>query len=166
MTMKKINLIHNPDAGRKKYSTREVKRLLESNGFECLHASRDLKDSKKWNEGDFIVVAGGDGTVRKLIRQLLKRRVLEGIPPIAILPAGTANNIANTLGISGSLEEIINSWKSGSVKNYDVGKIDGLPHARFFLESFGCGIMPSFMKEIRAKIKKEKLSPEEELALA
>jgi len=66
---------------------------------------------KKWKKalkkpGDIVAVAGGDGTVGKVARRLI------GSPtPIAILPLGTANNIANTLDVTGkSLKELIRSW--------------------------------------------------------
>jgi len=56
--------------------------------------------------GDIVAVAGGDGPVGKVARRLI------GSPtPIAILPLGTANNIANTLDVTGkSLKELIRSW--------------------------------------------------------
>jgi diacylglycerol kinase (ATP) len=43
-----------------------------------------------------VVIAGGEGTVVKAISHLYERNM-----PIAILPLGSANNIAGSLGIRG-----------------------------------------------------------------
>ncbi len=61
---------------------------------------------------DFIVAAGGDGTIRKITKELLDRKLSEKTWPIALLPLGTANNIAQTLEINGTSEDIIHSWHS------------------------------------------------------
>ena len=52
--------------------------------------------------GDVVLVAGGDGTVRKAAEFLIGRGV-----PIALLPLGTANNVSRTLGLSDSVQEVI-----------------------------------------------------------
>ena len=51
---------------------------------------------------DLVLVAGGDGTVAKVARCLVDRDIAHRIP-IAILPVGTANNIARSLGIEGEV---------------------------------------------------------------
>src|SRR5436190_20739936 len=101
------------------------------------------KTWKKINEkADFLVVAGGDSTIRKITKELLDRKLSEKTWPIALLPLGTANNIAQTLNIEGNTEEIIQSWHHIHVKAFDVGRIHGLPKVDFFLESLGYGIFP------------------------
>src|ERR1700693_2303775 len=108
--MKIINLLHNPTAGNEDHSKEELISLLEENGYECRYSSMK-KDWKNLEEKvDFIVAAGGDGTIRKITKELLERKLSEKIWPIALLPLGTANNVAQTLEINGSTEEIIQSW--------------------------------------------------------
>lgn len=94
-------------------------------------------------------MAGGDGTVRKLAGELLDRKLLDKKLPIALLPQGTANNIAKTLGISGGAKEIIKSWKQHELKKFDVGRIEGIKKAKFFIESLGYGVFPRLMKEMK-----------------
>src|SRR5689334_5300318 len=109
--MKVINLLHNPTAGNEDHSKEELISLLEENGYDCRYSSMK-KDWKRLDEQvDFIVAAGGDGTIRKITKELLERKLSEKIWPIAPLPLGTANNVAQTLGINGSTEDIIRSWK-------------------------------------------------------
>jgi diacylglycerol kinase family enzyme len=97
---------------------------------------------------DFIVVAGGDGTVRKLAHELLDRRLIDKKLPIALLPLGTANNIAKTLGKKGEPEEIIQGWKEHEIKKFDVGRIEGIKKHKFFIERYGYGVFPRLMKEM------------------
>ena len=66
---------------------------------------------KKWKKVlkkpcDIVAVAGGDGTVGKVARELIEKRI-----PIAVLPLGTANNIAKSLGIADiPLQDLVASW--------------------------------------------------------
>ena len=48
------------------------------------------------------MAAGGDGTIAKVVTQLKDRETR-----VAILPLGTANNIARSFGITGPVEEIV-----------------------------------------------------------
>src|SRR5437016_1982998 len=99
--MKIVNLIHNPDAGNENHSEEKLVSLLEANGFECRYNSMNKKNWKKMQGNvDFIVAAGGDGTIRKITKRLLDRKLSEKTWPIGLLPLGTANNIAQTLHIN------------------------------------------------------------------
>jgi diacylglycerol kinase family enzyme len=165
--MKFVNLLHNPDAGNEDHAKEELVSLLEENGFECRYSSMNKKNWKKLDEGvDFIISAGGDGTIRKITKHLLERKLSEKTWPIALLPLGTANNIAQTLEINGTTEEIIQSWHKAEVKKFDVGRIHNLPDAKFFLESFGYGLFPYLMRKMRKVDKKDIATPEKELQTA
>ncbi|MGN6619388.1 MAG: diacylglycerol/lipid kinase family protein [Ilyomonas sp.] len=147
--MQTVKLLHNPNAGDEEHEKEELIAQIHHAGFNCEYASvkqwswNNLKDNI-----DFIVIAGGDGTVRKVIKKLLNRKALDKIFPIALLPMGTANNISKTLGIKGDTKEIIQSWQKGVQKKYDVGRISNVKKASFFLESFGYGLLPFLMKEM------------------
>jgi len=162
--MKIVNLLHNPTAGSEDHDREELTSLMEKNGFECQYSSM----KKTWREiderVDFIVAAGGDGTIRKITKQLLDRKLSEKTWPIALLPLGTANNIAQTLNIRGSAEEIIQSWHSSDIKAFDVGRIRGLSKVDFFLESLGYGMFPYLIKKMKKTEKSE--TPEEEIKTA
>jgi diacylglycerol kinase family enzyme len=127
-------------------------------------------EKKAWkkmqDKVDFIVAAGGDGTVRKITKQLLDRKLSEKTWPIGLLPLGTANNIAQTLEINGNTEEIIQSWHHPQVKSFDVGRIRGLSEAKFFLESYGYGIFPFLIRKMKKVDKKAIATPETEMKVA
>lgn len=151
--MRSANVLHNPKAGEGEYTKKKLLSLIRDAGFECSYSSTKKKG---WSnieaaDADFVVLAGGDGTVRKVAGALLDKKL-----PIGIIPLGTANNIATTLGITGKPKDIIDAWNNKNIKKYDVGRIYGLKKAEFFLEGFGYGVFPRLMKVMQKK--KERLS--------
>ena len=162
--MKVSTLIHNPGAGAETYSKDQLVARIESLGFECRYSSTKKKGWKEIEpDTDFIIIAGGDGTVRKVVKKLLDKKILKKRLPIALLPFGTANNISKTLGIEGEPEELFSSWNRKNLKKFDVGFIDGLSESCFFLEGFGYGIFPALMAKMRTKDEKLFLSLDTEI---
>ncbi len=73
--------------------------------------------------------------------------------PIALLPLGTANNIADALQLKEKKDEdIIRTWQNNKRLKYDAGKVSYADQVNFFFESFGFGVFPYFfVKAIREK---------------
>jgi diacylglycerol kinase family enzyme len=165
--MKYVKLLHNPTAGEEDHTKKELTPLIEAAGWECRYSSTK---EKGWDiiepDTDFIVVAGGDGTIRKAALALLDRKFSDKKLPIAVLPLGTANNISKSLGITGSVEETIESWKTGQTKKYDVGRIEGMDKIYFLMEGFGYGIFPRLMKVMKKVEKERKETSEKALQTA
>ncbi len=166
--MKYAQVLHNPVAGEGAISKHELVSMINSAGFGCSYSSTKKKGWEKMElaEADFIILAGGDGTVRKVAGELLDKTLLDKKLPIGLLPMGTANNIARTLGIRGNQLEIIQSWSDKHLKKFDVGKLSGLESSRFFLESFGYGIFPQLMNVMSRVDEQDKDTPEKSLRLA
>lgn len=162
--MKLAKLLHNPSAGDEDHKKNELISLIKSKGFECSYAStKDKGWDKIEDETDFLIIAGGDGTVRKVVKKLIEKRLMDKQFPIALLPMGTANNIATTLGFNDK-EDIIPFWNAKTIKRIDIGKISGLDEL-FFLEGFGHGVFPRLMKEMK-ELDTGSYTPEEELEIA
>ncbi|MDF2186948.1 diacylglycerol kinase family protein [Paraflavitalea sp. CAU 1676] len=165
--MKYVKLLHNPTAGEEDHTKKELTPLFEAAGWECRYSSTKEKGWDKIEpDTDLIAVAGGDGTIRKAVLTLLERKFSDKKLPVAILPLGTANNIAKSLGIEGPNEAIISSWKNGVVKKYDIGRIEGLPETHFLVEGFGYGIFPRLMKVMKKVDKERKDTPEKAMQTA
>ena len=166
--MKKAKVLHNPAAGEGETSGRELLRKIESAGFKCSYSStKQFRWENLETEGiDFLVLAGGDGTVRKIADELLARKVIEKSFPIGLIPMGTANNIAKTLQLPEDQQDIIAGWKNPQHKKFDVGKISGLEKPSFFLESFGCGLFPKLMQEMKKQKKNGIEDAKEKLKVA
>jgi hypothetical protein len=70
---------------------------------------------------DLVAVAGGDGTVASVARRMVGRGI-----PVAVLPMGTANNIARSLGLlKKSFEELVEGWRDARRVPLDVGIVCG-----------------------------------------
>jgi len=164
--MQLAKLLHNPGAGDEAYNEQEISALVEEGGFKYSYSSVKEENWKDIDqEADLIILSGGDGTIRKVAKFLLDSEQNKKFP-IALLPAGTANNIAKTLNINGSDKEIISSWHKKNLKAFDVGEIYDVPGVKFFLESFGCGVFPILMNEMKKQDEKELDTPEKKLKMA
>ncbi|GAB3324027.1 hypothetical protein GCM10027299_20880 [Larkinella ripae] len=166
--MKIAQLLHNPGAGDEEHSKKELMALIESEGFVCRYASTKKDDWKNLKtDVDFLVVAGGDGTVRKVAKRLLNRKLIEKPYPVALLPNGTANNIAGTLNIPiDDPRPVVQSWHKDQRKTFDIGLVEGLPKRHFFLEGIGYGVFPRLIKEMEDHQERSTDSPEEKLNVA
>jgi diacylglycerol kinase family enzyme len=114
---------------------------------------------------EFIAIAGGDGTIRKTVMRLLDKK-LKYKRPIALLPFGTANNIATSLEIPEDNAKNISSWASYNLKKFDVGQVVGTEETAYFIEAFGLGIFPRLMKELKKMDTTHIRTPEQEFELA
>ncbi len=167
--MKFAKLLHNPGAGEGEYSKKELISMVQSAGYGCSYSStkKDGWEKIESAEIDFIILAGGDGTVRKVADSLLKKRLLERRYPIALLPMGTANNIAKTLNIPrNNPDGVIAGWHNSQTRKFDVGRIYGINKSPFFLESFGVGVFPELMMKMEKYEKKIGNDPDEAIRTA
>lgn len=168
LKVKKAKVLHNPGAGEGDTSKEALIAQIESAGFKCSYSSTKhfRWENIETEDIDFLVLAGGDGTVRKIAHELLNRKVIERKLPIALLPMGTANNIANTLHLGTDAGKLIAGWQHGLAKDFDVGIIDGLRSPTFFLEGFGYGLFPKLMQEMNKQKKNDIGDPKEKLQAA
>src|SRR5262245_51931988 len=70
-------------------------------------------------EGSLVIVGGGDGTISSVVDYFAYQDVVLGI-----LPLGTGNSFARTLGIPLTLEGAVDVIANGKVADIDLGKID------------------------------------------
>lgn len=68
---------------------------------------------------DIVIVAGGDGTLRAAADALRKIK-----KPLGIIPTGTANDLARTLGIPTDFGKAIEVIAQGEIKKIDVGSVN------------------------------------------
>ena len=162
-----IKVFHNPTAGEGEHTKEKLVKKIKAAGFECSYSStkKEISEKRIPESTDIIAVAGGDGTVRKIAEYYCTGTVLTRRHPLALLPWGTANNIAKTLGIQGEADEIIERWKNDNRQNFDIGKVHGLKDNHFFLEAIGFGVFPKLIKTMRERENKS-ATPEEEIQIA
>lgn len=165
--IKYAQLLHNPKAGDGDHMKEDLIETITSCGFSCRYVSTKVKGwDRLKNKTMLVVVAGGDGTMRQVLKRLLKRRILDKRLAIALLPAGTANNFAKTLGISMTLSGLKRAIMDWRVRKIDIGAIRNLPDVKFFLEGMGYGLLPRLIKEMKTVDLSGVESADEELTIA
>src|SRR5688572_4687610 len=78
--------------------------------------------------------------------------------PIAILPLGTANNMAHAMGLTGrALEPMIMEWETARRISFDVGEAEGPWGSNYFVEGVGIGLFAATILNIQNR-KDQKLA--------
>ena len=154
-------LIHNPTAGAGDVSAERTLDWLRAAGYNPLYQSTKEPEfpSALKRSAKLIVAAGGDGTITKVAMHCS-----EIDAPIAILPLGTANNIATALGISGTPEEIIATWANATQKNFSLWKAIGPWGEKIFLEGCGVGLLAKVAADMSHSHDTDKYRPRQKLA--
>ena len=133
-----VVLLHNDKAGDESWSRSDLLKLVRRAGFEPRYSSlqRALDNPALLGRGEFVIVAGGDGAIRKAALALIGRKQV-----LAPLPLGTANNIVRSFGIPLRVEDIVAGWAKGRRRAFDVGVIEGPWGKRHFIEGVGVGLI-------------------------
>ncbi|HEY8554571.1 MAG TPA: YegS/Rv2252/BmrU family lipid kinase [Burkholderiales bacterium] len=100
--------------------------LLQRGGVRLDHR-HPLRDPRRLRESvraaiaqgaQLVILGGGDGSVSAVVNELAHRDVVLGV-----LPLGTANSFARTLGIPLAIEGAVETILRGRVANIDLGRI-------------------------------------------
>ncbi len=131
---KQAVLILNPIAGRGITSSflQAVRQDLASAGYnlvikptESPENAREIAAECQY-DADLIIVGGGDGTISQVVRGLELGRI-----PLAILPIGTANVLAQELNIGLSPRKAVEAIMTGRERMWDVGLANGVRFVSF-----------------------------------
>lgn len=152
--MKRAAIIYNEHAGQANdhLSIEQIKAQIESHDFQLKlcptskpgDGERIAKETGK--DVDTLFIFGGDGTVHECINGIPS---LQNRPNLAVLPGGTCNDFARTLGISMNLEEAIDQVCTGTTKTVDVPKMND----RYFLNFFAVGLIADTSENINEELK-------------
>jgi diacylglycerol kinase (ATP) len=82
---------------------------------------------------DLVVLGGGDGTLNAAAPALMETGL-----PFGILPLGTANDLARTLGIPPDVREAAQVIVNGHLRRIDLGEVNGKPF--FNVASLGLSV--------------------------
>lgn len=94
---------------------------------------------------DLVVLGGGDGTISGLVDHLVGKGVVLGV-----LPLGTANSFARTLGIPLEVEGAVEVLRTGEPKRIDLGMIDN----DYFANCAAIGLSPQIAETVPHKLKR------------
>lgn len=120
------------NAIRKEYPESEIFVLKSKEDFSvCLNKAKDERYA-------YIVINGGDGTINSFLPILIEHKKILGI-----LPSGSGNGLARTLGIPLQPLKALEVIKQCKFKAMDVGKltyVDTDYHSKYFSCAVGFGI--------------------------
>ncbi len=153
--MKKVKLIYNSGAGQSKfrYFLDPIIEKFMQNGFEVsvFRAAKKtnlyeyLKDCD--NEGVYaIVVAGGDGTINRVVNVIMKNNIKT---PLGIIPAGTSNDFAKHIKMPNNFSECIDKILAGNVQKVDVG----LANDKYFINVCSAGLFTNASQKADINLK-------------
>ena len=139
----RVTLLHNKSAGSENHAGEELQASVRRAGHEIVDtvsSTENLLPSLQAIPPELVAIAGGDGTVSRAAC------ALAGSPlPLTVLPLGTANNTALTLGVRGNVEELVQHWSSGHLVPFDVPTLCAGDTTARFSEGVGWGVFPSVM---------------------
>lgn len=138
---KKVLLIHNPVAG--KHNTKQdiwdVADYLFSSGCDVdIHVTRKAGDAYDFvrefgGDSDLLISCGGDGTVNEVVSSMAASCIQA---PLCHLPLGTANDMAKTLNLPGSLRDVVALSESSDPIPMDAGMMND-EHLFTYVAAFG-----------------------------
>lgn len=144
----KIKFIINPAAGKGK--ALQVKQIIKNKlqqtqhhfSIEATAAPQDaifLAQRTVSEKYDTIVAVGGDGTIYEVINGIAGSDINLGI-----IPAGTGNDLARTVGIPEDTDTALNLILQNCVKPIDIGSVNG----KYFTNVASIGFDAEVVKEL------------------
>ena len=140
--MQKVRFAYNPKAGETGITDwlDNIIDIYQRGGYSIMPYRLAFTEAEETDllddiDGSYhqILVAGGDGTVNYVVN-MLKRRNLD--LPVAVLPTGTANDFANTLGVPSDIEKACRRILGGEIRRVDLGRAND----EYFVNVFSCGL--------------------------
>ncbi|PSB25909.1 lipid kinase [Stenomitos frigidus] len=95
---------------------------------------------------DLVIIGGGDGTLNAAIDGLLDTQL-----PLGILPLGTANDLARTLGIPTALSDACEVIKNGRSERIDLGWVNGKHFFNVASLGFSVKITQQLSREVKRR---------------
>jgi diacylglycerol kinase (ATP) len=124
---------------------------LETLGFNLIE--EPIEDPKHLSEVilryqhqvDLVIIGGGDGTLNAAVDALVDTQL-----PLGILPLGTANDLARTLGIPNSLTEACKIIAYGDLRRIDLGCVNG----KHFFNVASLGLSVKITQRLTKEVKR------------
>lgn len=150
MTQRALLLV-NRQSRRGKESISQVTEQLRQHDFELVEES--TADPERLPEVicqyrdkvDLVIVGGGDGTLNAAAAGLVETQL-----PLGIIPLGTANDLARTLGIPVSISEACTIIATGRNLPIDIGWVNG----KYFFNVASLGLSTQITQQLTKEAKK------------
>jgi diacylglycerol kinase (ATP) len=120
----KTRVICNPASSGGRYEPEELHRELEGYELDWITTQGPgdaTEAAREWRDG-LLIVVGGDGTISEVVNGLGRAGFPDGVK-LAILPAGTGNDLAATLAIPEDPGEAEAVLRQNRVRTLDVVRV-------------------------------------------
>lgn len=97
------------------------------------------------SEVDWVIVGGGDGSVNAAVDGILDTEL-----PLGILPLGTANNLARTLGIPSDIAQACEIIAQNHTQKIDLGWVNG----QYFFNIASLGLSAEVNRRVSKRLKR------------
>ncbi len=108
------------------------------------HLDRTVRKALE-KKPDLLILGGGDGTISGLVDLMVGHDVMLGV-----LPLGTANSFARTLGLPLDIDGAIEVFRTGAPRRIDLGMIDD----DYFANCAAMGLSPQIAETVPHRLKK------------
>ena len=143
----RLLLIMNPRSGvmlAPKYLSEIVERFSRAGFLTQILMTTAKGDAREFaisygGEVDIVAVSGGDGTLNEVIDGMI---TAGHHTRIGYIPSGSTNDFANSIGLTGSIFDCVDTIIEGNAQNFDIGSFNG----RYFsyIASFGAFTSTSY----------------------
>ncbi len=155
MNSKRLRLIYNPYAGRRKLTAQldTVIRIFQESGNEVsVHRASSPEDveliASESMDVDRLVIAGGDGSIHQAVNGLLQMPARKR-PVLGILPVGTANDLAYALHLPTTIPEACKVIGKGDALQIDTGQFND----RYFVNVASAGLLTDVSQKVDTRVK-------------
>jgi YegS/Rv2252/BmrU family lipid kinase len=156
---RRMTVVFNPTAGgRRRARLDETLKLLRASGCEvAVQATAARGDAETIARGfgapplaqDLLVIAGGDGTINEAVNGLLSAGG-DGASSMALVPLGTANVLANEIGLATAPAAVARAIARGASVRAYVGVANG----RCFTAMAGAGFDAHVVANVSLRLKR------------
>jgi len=131
----------------------DAREKLEAQGLRLI-AAHAIKDPSKMEEtvrqavergAPMVIVGGGDGSMSGTVDMLVGSDCI-----FAVLPLGTANSFARTLGLPLDLDGAVEAIANGRTRRVDLGMIEN----DYFVNAASLGLSPMIGQTVPHKLKR------------
>src|SRR5690606_16720674 len=144
----RILLFHNHGAGIGEHDRRNLIGTLTEAGHDVVYCNAKQNELAEFLDRgcDVAMSGGGDGTVAELALALVGTEL-----PLAVLPLGTSNNIAHSMGTAFDVQAFARGLSDAHRCRMEIGTIEGLgSKTSRFVEAVGLGVIASLTLDTTA----------------
>ena len=129
--------------------------IVEDRAPQSIEEARALaRDAARARRFDAVIAAGGDGTIRQIAAELVGTET-----PLAIVPGGTGNVLANEIGLAKSTDAIVNMITNGRTISIAVARANDEPFLLMASAGLDARVLQRLDPRLKGRIGKAAYAP-------